>query len=70
MRRTILQLGLLSGVLAFALTLWLTITRYQADLLDAVIRAAVAGGAVIGCTLLITGIVVKLGGQAPDQRGQ
>ena len=70
MRRMILQLGLLSGVLTFGLTLWLTISRFQADFLDAVIRAAVAGGAVIACTLLITGIAVKLGGQASGQHDQ
>jgi len=61
---------LFAGVLAFAITLWLMLAHHHVNLLDAVLRAVGAGVAVIGCALLITGILVKLGGQSPGHHGQ
>ena len=65
LRRMIILLGIVSGCVTFILTLWRALSAWELDLLQASVRAIAAGGAVILFSLLLQGIIIKIGG--PDQ---
>lgn len=63
LRRMFIQLGIIAGGLTFFFTLWRALSRWELDIFQASVRAVIAGIAVLLCSLLILGIIEKLGGQ-------
>ena len=63
LRRILLQVGVLAGCAAFALTLWLTLRGGHFDILQASFRAIGAGIATLIISLILSGFIAKFGGQ-------
>lgn len=64
MRRIHFQLSILASCVGFGLTLWRSLDGEHVDLLTVSLRAIGAGVAVMVFSLLIVGLVEKLGGPA------
>lgn len=70
LRRMFFQLGLLAGCVAFALTLWQSLTVGQYELLPAALRALGAGCGILIFALIIYGIVERLAGTPEEKKQQ
>ncbi|HOF90132.1 MAG TPA: hypothetical protein PLZ36_18810 [Armatimonadota bacterium] len=62
LKQIIMQIGLLAAALTCGLLLWRLLSHGGTDILDAALRAVVAGLAVVILTLILCGIMDKLGG--------
>jgi hypothetical protein len=62
LRRIFFQIGLLAGLLAFGLTIWLSLGRGNLDFLQASYRAVIAGIVVLVLTLLLFTVVKRMAG--------
>lgn len=67
LRRMLFQVGILAGCVAFIVTLWLTLSGHNFDILQACFRAIGAGVATVSFSLLISGLIIKLGDQVDSQ---
>jgi hypothetical protein len=56
------MIGTIAGFATCLITLWLSLRQGNTDFLDASMKAIAAGVAVVLFTLLINGIIEKLGG--------
>lgn len=62
LRRMLVQISVIAGCVAVGLTLWFTLATYHLDFAEACLRAVGVGLATLGVSLLISGIIEKLGG--------
>lgn len=62
LRRIFFQFGALAGCVGCGLTLWWALTQHNLDFLQASLRALGAGAAILFISLIISGIIEKLGG--------
>ncbi|OPZ88129.1 MAG: hypothetical protein BWY76_00111 [bacterium ADurb.Bin429] len=61
-KQIVMQIGLLAAALTCGLLLWRILAHGGTDILDASLRAVGAGLAVVILTLLLCGIIDRLGG--------
>ena len=64
MRRIHFQLSVLAACVGFGLTLWRALNREDVDVLQVSLHAVGAGVAIMLFSLLIVGLIEKLGGPA------
>jgi predicted phage tail protein len=57
-----IQMSVIAGCAAVGLTLWFALTQYHLDFAQASLRAVGVGLAIMGFSLLISGVIEKLGG--------
>jgi hypothetical protein len=66
LKQMVLQIGLIAAILTCGLTLWRMLAGQGADLVDAAIRAVGAGLIVVILSLILCGLIEKLGGSPND----
>ncbi len=61
LRRIIYQISIWAGVATFLITIWQAMARWGVNLLQASLHAMLAALAVIVVSLMISGIIIRLG---------